>query len=262
MSGSDHSSTDHAPGQVAAISSTDGVMGAFKSPGHSGPGHGVHGHPASQRGPGSGRKPKTPKMPKLGTPTAASSTHMGGSNGLGSEHNGGPNHGGPNGTSVGGSERGDKKKKRKRCGECNGCQRKDNCSECAPCRNDKSHQICKMRRCEKLTEKKPKGPAGANGATGSNATKSGVSKYKCCNMCLNVEIYRFDKEYHPISIHFFLFYIWSRAVDIQLQSREMPSNYNTADYDFSNVINFCPCHGFSFFITLFNVRFISTRCQP
>lgn len=46
------------------------------------------------------------------------------------------------------------KKKRKRCGECVGCQRKDNCGECAPCRNDKSHQICKMRRCEKLTEKK------------------------------------------------------------------------------------------------------------
>ncbi|KAF4517262.1 hypothetical protein B566_EDAN008596 [Ephemera danica] len=55
---------------------------------------------------------------------------------------------------AGGS--GDKpvKKKRKRCGECVGCQRKDNCGECAPCRNEKSHQICKMRRCEKLTEKK------------------------------------------------------------------------------------------------------------
>jgi hypothetical protein len=46
------------------------------------------------------------------------------------------------------------KKKRKRCGECNGCQRKDNCGDCAPCRNDKSHQICKIRRCERLTEKK------------------------------------------------------------------------------------------------------------
>lgn len=46
------------------------------------------------------------------------------------------------------------KKKRKRCGECTGCQRKDNCGDCAPCRNDKSHQICKMRRCDKLTEKK------------------------------------------------------------------------------------------------------------
>ena len=48
------------------------------------------------------------------------------------------------------------KKKRKRCGECIGCMRKDNCASCAPCRNDKSHQICKMRRCEKLTEKKIK----------------------------------------------------------------------------------------------------------
>ena len=50
------------------------------------------------------------------------------------------------------------KKKRKRCGECTGCQRKDNCGECAPCRNDKSHQICKMRRCDKLIEKKPRKP--------------------------------------------------------------------------------------------------------
>ncbi|KAK5646099.1 hypothetical protein RI129_004563 [Pyrocoelia pectoralis] len=48
----------------------------------------------------------------------------------------------------------DEIKKRKRCGECIGCQRKDNCGDCAPCRNDKSHQICKQRRCEKLTEKK------------------------------------------------------------------------------------------------------------
>lgn len=46
------------------------------------------------------------------------------------------------------------KKKRKRCGECIGCRLKDNCNNCAPCRNDKSHQICKMRRCEKLTDKK------------------------------------------------------------------------------------------------------------
>lgn len=46
------------------------------------------------------------------------------------------------------------KKKRKRCGECPGCQRKDNCGDCAPCRNEKSHQICKVRRCDRLTEKK------------------------------------------------------------------------------------------------------------
>ena len=49
------------------------------------------------------------------------------------------------------------KKKRKRCGECTGCQRKDNCGDCAPCRNEKSHQICKVRRCDRLTEKKVRG---------------------------------------------------------------------------------------------------------
>ena len=65
---------------------------------------------------------------------------------------------GPGSESGDGSANGDKqtKKKRKRCGECIGCMRKDNCGSCAPCRNDKSHQICKMRRCEKLTEKKIK----------------------------------------------------------------------------------------------------------
>ena len=62
------------------------------------------------------------------------------------------------GSESGGHHNGEKqgKKKRKRCGECIGCMRKDNCASCAPCRNDKSHQICKMRRCEKLTEKKIK----------------------------------------------------------------------------------------------------------
>ncbi|XP_055700895.1 methylcytosine dioxygenase TET isoform X2 [Phlebotomus papatasi] len=60
------------------------------------------------------------------------------------------------GMADGGEDTGEKqtKKKRKRCGECIGCQRKDNCGDCAPCRNDKSHQICKQRRCEKLTDKK------------------------------------------------------------------------------------------------------------
>ena len=57
------------------------------------------------------------------------------------------------------------KKKRKRCGECPGCQRKDNCGDCAPCRNDKSHQICKVRRCEKLTEKKIRKAAVSTGKT-------------------------------------------------------------------------------------------------
>lgn len=60
------------------------------------------------------------------------------------------------GGGVGGGNGKGTKKKRKRCGECIGCQRKDNCGDCAPCRNDKSHQICKVRRCEKLTEKKPR----------------------------------------------------------------------------------------------------------
>lgn len=71
--------------------------------------------------------------------------------------NRGPHHMGSGlGDGDGDNGLGDKpaKKKRKRCGECIGCQRKDNCGDCAPCRNDKSHQICKMRRCEKLTEKK------------------------------------------------------------------------------------------------------------
>jgi len=71
----------------------------------------------------------------------------------------GPAPGGP-GSDDGESSSGEKpvKKKRKRCGECIGCQRKDNCGDCAPCRNEKSHQICKMRRCEKLTEKKVSSP--------------------------------------------------------------------------------------------------------
>ncbi|XP_050306862.1 DNA N6-methyl adenine demethylase isoform X2 [Anthonomus grandis grandis] len=75
------------------------------------------------------------------------------------------------------------KKKRKRCGECIGCQRKDNCGDCAPCRNDKSHQICKQRRCEKLTEKKsyrgrkPSGPLNslAGGLPPNPDTNGGVA---------------------------------------------------------------------------------------
>ncbi|XP_072401504.1 uncharacterized protein Tet isoform X2 [Diabrotica undecimpunctata] len=67
------------------------------------------------------------------------------------------------------------KKKRKRCGECIGCQRKDNCGDCAPCRNDKSHQICKQRRCEKLTEKKSyrgRKPAGSGAPLGGGTLVS------------------------------------------------------------------------------------------
>lgn len=75
--------------------------------------------------------------------------------GFKSPHQTMPTNGGMEVDEISGGN-GDKqvKKKRKRCGECIGCQRKDNCGDCAPCRNDKSHQICKQRRCEKLTEKK------------------------------------------------------------------------------------------------------------
>lgn len=69
----------------------------------------------------------------------------GGMNGGGGHHN--PHNGGGGLHGMGGGGGGgmdiesglDKpvKKKRKRCGECTGCQRKDNCGDCAPCRNDK-----------------------------------------------------------------------------------------------------------------------------
>ena len=90
---------------------------------------------------------------------------------------GGP---GPGSESGDGSANGDKqtKKKRKRCGECIGCMRKDNCASCAPCRNDKSHQICKMRRCEKLTEKKVKVSVCASGRQGRHHFQpTGVSGF-------------------------------------------------------------------------------------
>ena len=125
--GSLESESDHStdtPGQVAAISSTDQ---AFKSPSNvtrllltpPPSGHGLgNGSANGKAGNGLGSQQPTPSM------------------GLDSEKT--------------------NKKKRKRCGECIGCQRKDNCGQCAPCRNDKSHQICKVRRCERLTEKKPR----------------------------------------------------------------------------------------------------------
>lgn len=45
-------------------------------------------------------------------------------------------------------------KKRKRCGECQGCQLKENCGECGPCKSVRSHQICKLRKCDHLKSKK------------------------------------------------------------------------------------------------------------
>ena len=155
LEGSDVSgSTDHssdAPGQVSAISSTDGV--AFKPPGAAGSATINHGAPA-RTSMGRGKAGNQRKQALM------MDSHS--SSGPGRNAAGAPNGGGSGG--VGGSAvptpsmDPDKpvKKKRKRCGECTGCQRKDNCGECAPCRNDKSHQICKMRRCERLTEKKPK----------------------------------------------------------------------------------------------------------
>ena len=151
MEGSDVSgSTDHssdAPGQVSAISSTDGV--AFKPPGATGSAALPHGAPArTSMGRGkSGNQRKQALM--MDSHSAGGPGRMGG----------GSNNGGAGASAVPTpSMDPDKpvKKKRKRCGECTGCQRKDNCGECAPCRNDKSHQICKQRRCERLTEKKPK----------------------------------------------------------------------------------------------------------
>ena len=115
---SDHSSVD-TPGQVAAISSTDPT-------------------PETLAGLADAFKPPS----HLNTPH----NHGGG---------GAIQHPTP---SMGVDDDKPSKKKRKRCGECVGCQKKDNCGECAPCRNDKSHQICKLRRCDKLTEKKPRKP--------------------------------------------------------------------------------------------------------
>jgi hypothetical protein len=98
----------------------------------------------AQQGPGAGSTESSGQVAAVSSTANRGAHHMGG--GMGDGETDGP--------------LGDKpaKKKRKRCGECIGCQRKDNCGDCAPCRNDKSHQICKMRRCEKLTEKKVSRP--------------------------------------------------------------------------------------------------------
>lgn len=119
------------PGQVAAISSTEPTLEKLGSS-----------HPLGMVGRSDeSNNFKSPGSQQPSTP---------GSSGNGSQ---------PASSMAGGgdSEKGTKKK-RKRCGECIGCQKKDNCGDCAPCRNDKSHQICKLRRCERLTEKKPKKP--------------------------------------------------------------------------------------------------------
>ena len=122
LEGSESDQSADTPGQVAAISSTDQ---AFKSPSNV------------------TRLMLTPPPSSHGMGNGSSN----GKTGLGSQQ--------PT-PSMGLDLEKSNKKKRKRCGECLGCQRKDNCGQCAPCRNDKSHQICKVRRCERLTEKKPR----------------------------------------------------------------------------------------------------------
>lgn len=52
-----------------------------------------------------------------------------------------------------------KRTRRKRCGQCEGCQRKDNCGACSVCTNPSStNSICKYRRCEVLTRRRPSAP--------------------------------------------------------------------------------------------------------
>lgn len=51
-----------------------------------------------------------------------------------------------------------KRTRRKRCGQCEGCQRKENCGSCSVCTNPSStNSICKYRRCEVLTRRRPSG---------------------------------------------------------------------------------------------------------
>ena len=164
LEGSDVSgSTDHSsdtPGQVASISSTDGI--AFKPPGSTGgiagsTGSLPHGAQNARTSLGRGKSGSQRKQAlMMGSNPGSGSSGPGGVAGATSNSNGGVG-GGVSAVPTPSIDP-DKpvKKKRKRCGECTGCQKKDNCGECAPCRNDKSHQICKLRRCERLTEKKPK----------------------------------------------------------------------------------------------------------
>lgn len=46
-----------------------------------------------------------------------------------------------------------RKKRRKKCGKCPGCQTRTNCGICGPCRNIRCHQVCKRRKCDTLKEK-------------------------------------------------------------------------------------------------------------
>lgn len=141
MEGSESDQSADTPGQVAAISSTDQVI--INTLGYN-PGQ-LTIHPSIFQA------FKSPSNVNRLLMTPPPSSHHGSNgkagNGLGSQQ--------PT-PSIGLDNDKPTKKKRKRCGECIGCQKKDNCGQCAPCRNDKSHQICKVRRCERLTEKKPR----------------------------------------------------------------------------------------------------------
>ena len=48
-----------------------------------------------------------------------------------------------------------RKKKRRRCGKCAGCQIRENCGKCNECINRKTgHQICRIRKCSLLKNSK------------------------------------------------------------------------------------------------------------
>lgn len=47
-----------------------------------------------------------------------------------------------------------KRTRRKRCGQCTGCQRTDNCGSCVVCTNPNStNTICRLKRCEILLQR-------------------------------------------------------------------------------------------------------------
>ncbi|XP_046393746.1 DNA N6-methyl adenine demethylase [Ischnura elegans] len=121
------------------------------------------------RGAGRGESAEQAQVAAVSS-TAPGQNHAGRPPGEPPDEGGGESGGGGEGGGSGG-EKGSKKK-RKRCGECVGCARKDNCGGCAPCRNEKSHQICKMRRCEKLTEKKDNFVSSSHPGKGRSETGS------------------------------------------------------------------------------------------